>query len=100
MGRGVVAAQWPSPDGAKGKPFGYAGGLGPATIEAQLERMAVAAGGPGSQQFWIDMESGIRTGTSSTSAKPGAIVDRDVFDVSKCMDCIRTAVRMGIMTDQ
>lgn len=53
-GKGVLPASWPIPIG--GVECGYAGGLGPATIRAELPRIAAAAAGP----FWIDMASSVR----------------------------------------
>jgi len=64
-GRGVVASSWPPPPpNAK---FGYAGGLGPATLGAQLPLMRAAVSSSSSEHgrqsasFWVDMESSLRT---------------------------------------
>ena len=38
-GTGSTPAQWPPPPAFEGASFGYAGGLGPATIDAQLRKM-------------------------------------------------------------
>jgi hypothetical protein len=53
-GKGVRPDAWPAP--IPGVPCGYAGGLGPKTIAAELPRIDAAAAGP----FWIDMASSVR----------------------------------------
>jgi hypothetical protein len=55
-GHGVSPAQWPGT--IPGKFCGYAGGLAPDNVAAELERIERAAG---TAPFWIDMESGVRT---------------------------------------
>lgn len=57
-GRGIETKAWPAPlDLPK---MGYAGGLHPHNIRAQLAQlMLVTAGNPCT--LWIDMESGVRT---------------------------------------
>jgi len=112
-GTGVVAAEWPEPPrrqdsggggGGVFVPFGYAGGLGPATLEAQLIKMAnktdkaahAAAGDSGGGDcseihMWVDMESGLRTAMADGT---------DVFDVNKAMRCIlivESLVQRGVL---
>jgi hypothetical protein len=54
-GRGIEASEWLPP--LEGKICGFAGGLGPATLEGAFPAIRkVCAGKP----FWIDMESQIR----------------------------------------
>lgn len=72
-GKGKLPDQWPK---AEFKPsqglsyypgfayHGYAGGLGPDNIEAQLPRIAEAAG---EARFWIDMEGQMRTRVNPSS---------------------------------
>jgi len=60
-GKGVRPTDWPSPLMFGEAPVfcGYAGGLGPDVLPDEFSRIMAAAGdGP----FWIDMESGVRTG--------------------------------------
>lgn len=65
FGTGVRPTAWPAI--AAGLPFcGYSGGLGPDTVQATLPLFSIASGGA----YWIDMESGVRTGGR--------------FDLSKC----------------
>jgi len=139
-GTGVVAAEWPEPplrNGPGGQsrsrgdsqekgggvaagfvPFGYAGGLGPTTIEAQITKMTVktnkaaaalavdgtrggGGGGSGSGEggrsgdvgIWVDMESSLRT-----TLADGA----DIFDVNKAMRCVlivELLVERGVLTN-
>jgi hypothetical protein len=98
-GTGVVAAEWPTPPLG---PFGYAGGLGPKTLEAQLRKMvakitesAAAAG----REFWVDMESSLRTLVVEKGA-PADAPPQDVFDVAKCTACVlivEAAAREGVL---
>jgi hypothetical protein len=53
-GTGLLPETWPAPTAVTKNPVGYAGGLGPDTIEAALRRMPDLAG------KWIDMETRIR----------------------------------------
>ena len=59
-GRGVLPDAWPSPLLIDSEPLycGYAGGLGPSVLERQLPSIATAAR---RANYWIDMETGIRT---------------------------------------
>ena len=80
-GTGVLASSWPSPP--EGYDIGYAGGIGPANIQAVLKDVATAANG---RDIWVDMESSLR------SNKNG----KDVFDLDKCYQCIEAVCDMGI----
>lgn len=88
-GTGVVAAEWPNPPiNAR---FGYAGGLGPKTLEDQLTKMLLktnplAESAP--VEIWVDMESSLRTLLKD---------DTDIFDVNKAMECI--FITMGFAED-
>jgi hypothetical protein len=62
-GRGMLPGLWPLhasrwPVSAPPAACGYAGGLGPAEIAAELPRIAKAAAG---EPFWVDMESKLRS---------------------------------------
>jgi hypothetical protein len=110
-GLGKAPSSWPDPP-ADGTPFGYAGGLGPATVEAQLRKMATklhaldASPGGGAAAaaassssssssssrgsmspsvLWIDMESRIRTDMSGGG---------DIFDLNKCMECVLAVLKL------
>lgn len=64
-GRGLSPTVWP--ESFQLRFCGYAGGLGPGNLQAELPRIARAAG---PRQFWIDMESSLR-------------VD-DILDMARC----------------
>ena len=68
-GRGIVPARWQRPQTTK--EVGFAGGLGPHNLEAELPKIAAIATG----EWWIDMESGVRTD--------------DWFDVNKALEAVR-----------
>lgn len=69
-GRGEQPSNWPFPyDGIK---CGYAGGLGPISLEKELRNIKVVAG---MADIWVDMESKIRTD------------EDDCLDLSKCLQC-------------
>lgn len=78
-GRGVESKAWPAPlDIGK---VGYAGGLNPQNIRAQLEQlMAVTADSP--HTLWIDMESGVRT------------EDGLHLDLARVRQCLETAAHL------
>jgi len=63
-GRGLGPSQWHRP--ATCKSVGFAGGLGPNNLAAELERILPVAQG----NWWIDMEESLRTD--------------DWFDLSRC----------------
>lgn len=70
-GRGISPARWERP--ATAKPVGFAGGLGPGNLAAELPRIAAAAGGA---WFWVDMEGRLRDG-------------HDWFSLALARDCVR-----------
>lgn len=83
-GTGTVASSWPSPP-PDGYDMGYAGGIGPNNIRQVLTGVLAAAQG---HQFWIDMESGLRSIKN----------DRDVFDLDKCYEVISAVCDAGLMS--
>lgn len=64
-GRGISPDSWPAP--LAGHFCGYAGGMNPDNVAANIDMIRVVAAG---HDTWIDMESGIRT--------------NDAFDLDKC----------------
>jgi hypothetical protein len=70
-GAGVMPAEWPQP--YLSCPCGYAGGLGPDNLQAQLERIMTSAG-----QFdiWVDMETKLRS------------ADNKTFEIDRCQRVI------------
>lgn len=72
-GRGIPCSEWPLPLPI---PCGYAGGLGPANIDAELKRIArVVEGRP----TWIDMEGRLRRVDAQGT---------DWLDLSACEACL------------
>jgi hypothetical protein len=90
-GRGIAATEWPKPltyteyavvDGQQDEQktvfCGYAGGLGPDNILAELKRIEEVVG---DATIWVDMESRVRT-----KDKAG-----DRFDLAKCEQVLQVA---------
>lgn len=71
-GSGTLPGSWPAP--VEGYSCGYAGGLNPDNVAAQIQAIAKAAPG---YTTWIDMESGVRT--------------NDVFDLTKVRRVLEAA---------
>lgn len=83
-GRGALPGLWPLHASrwtvaAPPAVCGYAGGLGPDVIAAELPRIAKAAGG---KPFWVDMESKLRTADDRFSFEACAAV---LDQVAACM---------------
>jgi len=70
LGKGLSPAKWPTP--VPGRLCGYAGGLGPDNLAEALPKIAEAAG---ARNFWIDMESGVRTDNELDLAKVEAVLE-------------------------
>lgn len=103
-GTSVPGGLWPMdgrfamPNGDGGSIIGYAGGIRPANVTSVVEGASVACAASGGDAFWIDMETGVRTtvmrrrddddGTST-------MVEEDIFDISKCYDCIDRLCEAG-----
>lgn len=77
-GAGISPRAWPAPL-MPGVLQGYAGGLGPDNVAAELERIAAAAA---DARVWIDMETKIRT---------PAGYRLDVFDLKKVRAVLKAA---------
>ena len=106
MGTGVATAAWPPPPAGM-ELFGYAGGLNPGNVRAQIVAMGRAAAG---RTLWCDMESGApppppppvaRPHLSFPSARAGVRTARpsgeDIFDLDKCMACVRHAIALKVV---
>lgn len=68
-GRGETPATWTRPDTTKR--VGFAGGLGPDTLSAELPKIAAVATG----DWWIDMENQLRTDDWFDPYKAFAVLD-------------------------
>lgn len=79
-GRGVRESKWqPSP--FPGLSYGYAGGIGPETIEQDLSDIEQATT---SYETWVDMESSLRTVLPS---------GKDIFNLQRCRDVLTHAAK-------
>lgn len=75
-GAGILPSNWPKASSFPGHAFyGYAGGLGPDCLPAQLDVISAASEG---KPFWIDMETKLRTQDTPES----------VFDFQRCEACL------------
>ncbi len=92
-GKGVSIVEYPSPS-LYSVPCGYAGGIGPNTMERVLTAVSSAVPNDNSvTPVWIDMESSLRT--LIVSSKEDSNFD-DIFDLNKCMKCVEIAKQFGL----
>lgn len=75
-GRGIACSHWMAPETPF---FGYAGGIGPENVVETVRAISAVCDG----DFWIDMETGIRTA--------------DRFDVGKCRKVCEALVKSGLI---
>jgi hypothetical protein len=94
-GKGVQIQSFPSPSLHPGIRCGYAGGIGPQTIDTVLTAVIQVAR-TSVFPVWIDMESSLRVWVSQR--KDGEV--QDEFSISHCMRCITIALRHGMGTIQ
>lgn len=80
-GRGIKPASWIQP--YPGVHNGYAGGLGPDNLEAEIQKLRSI---PAENTFWVDMETKVRS------------EDDTKFDLEKCRACLKIA-RQAIMPE-
>ena len=66
-------------------------GIKPTNIQSSIENALEACDKSGAKEFWIDMESGVRTKLL------GEAGDNDIFDLSKCYECIDIVCGMGLL---
>ena len=50
----------------------------------------------GANEFWIDMESGVRTTLLHSDGNENEVKE-DIFDLAKCYKCIDIVCEMGVM---
>ena len=74
------------------KAIGFAGGIKPANVKSVAESALQACAASSGNQFWIDMESGVRT----TLLHPDGAKE-DIFDLAKCYNCIDMVCELGLM---
>lgn len=73
------------------KIVGYAGGIKPTNVAKVATDTRKACQESGGEEFWIDMESGVR------SKVIGVGGEEDIFDLSKCYECIDTICELGLI---
>jgi hypothetical protein len=78
-GAGIVPPEWPEPMAPPSLYCGYAGGLGPENVEAELDRIALAT--RDDRRIWIDMERKLRS------------EDDQQFDMGKCRRVLEAVSR-------
>jgi hypothetical protein len=91
-GRGVKIDHFPSPQQYASTPCGYAGGIGPKTIDEVLDKISselVLL--PTNRKVWVDMESSLRTIVQVNES-----TTTDIFDINKVMYCILAAAQRGL----
>ena len=100
-GTGKEASAWstdPQFVTSSRKIVGYAGGIKPANVAKVARDTMKACEKSGGKEFWIDMESGVRSKVISASGKGGGGgEEEDVFDLSKCYQCIDTICELGLI---
>jgi len=79
-GLGKLIDTYPKP--IDGIPCGYAGGIGPDTIESVLQGVSSASNGV---PVWVDMESSLRSHASDKANPAG----KDVFSIEKAFQCVQ-----------
>lgn len=84
-GRGVSPLFWQAPDAIEGKAFGFAGGLGPENLAAEIPRIVEAAGDRLST-CWMDMEGRLRSSMDQF----------DVWKALRCRDIYEKLVSRGV----
>lgn len=78
-GLGISPASWKRPADAGSKRVGFAGGLGPDNLAAELPKIAIAAG-EHLADSWVDMEAKLRDAD-------------DWFDITRAMQCAEIFTR-------
>eukprot|EP01031_Cornospumella_fuschlensis_P044000 gene44000-53791_t len=81
-GKGVAIQSFPSPTLHPATKCGYAGGIGPKTIDSVLAAVSDVAK-TSSFPVWIDMESSLRA----------SVAGKDEFSIGSVMACVEIAVQ-------
>ena len=66
-------------------------GIKPTNIESSVQKAIDACDKSNANEFWIDMESGVRTKTVTDDGYG------DIFDLTKCYECIDAVCKLGLM---
>ena len=79
---------------------GYAGGIRPGNVVRLATLAKEACARSGGERCWIDMESGVRSRRRPEGGGEGegdGVVEEDVFDLTKCYDCIDALCEAGLV---
>mmetsp|Transcript_3959 Transcript_3959/g.8741 ORF Transcript_3959/g.8741 Transcript_3959/m.8741 type:complete len:285 (+) Transcript_3959:248-1102(+) len=74
------------------KVVGFAGGIKPSNVKSVAESALQACVASSGNNFWIDMESGVRTMLLHPDGSK-----EDIFDLAKCYNCIDIICDAGLM---
>jgi len=94
-----VAEGWPTDPtfvAPSKKIVGFAGGIKPSNVKSVVQDTLEASSKSGACEFWIDMESGVRT-TLINHDKGCTETKDDVFDLAKCYNVIDIVCELGLM---
>lgn len=80
-GAGVLPDRWPDP--LPGVPCGYAGGLGPENLEAQLKRIEHATSVSPNFGVWVDMETKLRSLCEGVGDEFDLAICQSVIDITE-----------------
>jgi phosphoribosylanthranilate isomerase len=106
-GTGTTTTHWPTDSqfissgisrSVDCKTIGYAGGINPTNIVSVISSASKACSISGGTQFWLDMESGVRSIKTVRRVVPGRrrrYAEVDTFDLDKCMGCINLLCDAG-----
>ena len=90
-----VSGGWPTDSqfvSTARKAVGFAGGIKPSNVKSVAINAQQACSASGGNNFWIDMESGVRTTLLHADG-----TKEDIFDLAKCYNCIDTICEAGMM---
>ncbi|KAL9180248.1 hypothetical protein ACHAXT_008218 [Thalassiosira profunda] len=77
---------------ASRRTVGFAGGIKPTNVRAMAKKALEASVASRASNFWIDMESGVRSTVVDSSGRA-----EDIFDLAKCYNCIDIICEAGLM---
>ena len=70
----------------------YSKGIKPTNVQSSIQKAINACHKSKADEFWVDMESGVRTRVIGDDGN-----EKDIFDLSKCYECIDLVCEMGLM---
>ena len=70
----------------------YSKGIKPTNVQSSIQKAINACHKSKADEFWVDMESGVRTRVIGDDGN-----EQDIFDLAKCYECIDLVCEMGLM---